>query len=567
MNETQALLKSRRSSSSSSSIKDNNSGSSSSSSSSVVVVGSDKLWSPRTTITDTSNLIAPTPISTSRTSTSTSTSSIHGTNNLAQARQLLYVSHFFNQFSEQTWQFCLALFLAAFTNNQSLILVTSYQLVSYLAVCCFGSSVGKYIDGSTKSRLLVARQFIGLENVCVVSATILCYILLSRDHDRIIAGASVDDNDNATTVQLAAAAEEEEDDDDDDNDGKNDVEEKENNTEEEGVTAVTVANMAAATSNHHRTRPDAAGTVIDTAIPAAAADGSVAVNPNSLRRSERKKKNSSNSTNNNVNNTATSNHHCTRSVADAATAAAGEAVAVAPTSDEEERPVEEQERANQQEVADPLAAAGVEAEAATRDIQQKLADKRSDMMDMAQDNMEEGLHGGQLVARMRLGLKMDRDYVTNTLIPKCMNKRDLDDYTSRNKRTAFMVAVRSGDKELIKLIWERYQSICNGGELRDVLTIKLNYSSSFWNVFMNACKCGNNDCIKLIHGYYIEPAMGDVRRVEIINSALACTLDFCQIDSKAKPYVLRLLGIEDVKFIGNYPADYGQRRSSARSSH
>jgi len=206
MNETQTLLKSRRSSSSS--IKDNNPGSSSSSS--VVVVGSDKFWSPRTTITDTTNLIAPAPISTSRTSTSTSTSSIHRTNNLAQARQLLYVSHFFNQFSEQTWQFCLALFLAAFTNNQSLILVTSYQLVSYLAVCCFGSSVGKYIDSSTKSRLLVARQFIGLENVCVVSATILCYILLSRDHDRIITGASVDDNDNATTVQLAAAEEEEE---------------------------------------------------------------------------------------------------------------------------------------------------------------------------------------------------------------------------------------------------------------------------------------------------------------------------------------------------------------------
>jgi len=354
--------------------------------------------------------------------------------------------------------------------------------------------------------------------------------------------------------------EEEDDDDDDDNDGKNDVEEKENNTEEEGVAAVTVANMAAATSNHHRTRPDAAGTVIDTAIPAAAADGSVAVNPNSLRRSERKKKNSSNSTNNNVNNTATSNHHCTRSVAVAATTAAGEAVAVAPTSDEEERPVEEQERANQQE--------GVEAEAATRDIQQKLSDdKRSDMMDRAQDNMEEGLHGGQLVARMRLGLKMDSDYITNTLIPKCMNKKDLDDYTPRNKRTAFMVAVRSGDKELIKVIWERYQSICNGGELRDVLTIKLNYSSSFWNVFMNACKCGNNDCIKLIHGYYIEPAMSDVRRVEIINRALARTLDFCQIDSKAKPYVLLLLGIDDVKFIGNYPADYGQRRSSARSSH
>eukprot|EP00536_Pseudo-nitzschia_multiseries_P009702 jgi/Psemu1/242319/estExt_Genewise1.C_2790009 len=89
---------------------------------------------------------------------------------------MLYISHFFNQFSEQAWQFCIALFLAAFTNNQSLMLVTSYGLVTYSFVCLFGSSVGRYIDGS--DRLMVARQFIGFENLAVLTATFLCYILL-----------------------------------------------------------------------------------------------------------------------------------------------------------------------------------------------------------------------------------------------------------------------------------------------------------------------------------------------------------------------------------------------------
>jgi len=98
---------------------------------------------------------------------------------LEHARRLLYFSHFFNQFSEQSWQFCVALFLAAFTNNQSLILVTSYGLVTYSFVCFFGSSVGRYIDKS--NRLAVARQFIGFENLAVLTATFMCYILLSRN--------------------------------------------------------------------------------------------------------------------------------------------------------------------------------------------------------------------------------------------------------------------------------------------------------------------------------------------------------------------------------------------------
>lgn len=118
--------------------------------------------------------------------------------NFRDARWVLYISHFFNQFSEQAWQFCIALFMAAFTNNQSLILVTSYGLVTYSFVCLFGSSVGRYIDQS--NRLMVARQFIGFENLAVVTATFLCHILLSRDHDLIIGGDNYIPDDPQTTM-------------------------------------------------------------------------------------------------------------------------------------------------------------------------------------------------------------------------------------------------------------------------------------------------------------------------------------------------------------------------------
>lgn len=99
--------------------------------------------------------------------------------NLNNARWLLYVSHLFNQFSEQSWQFCLAIFLSAFTNYESLILVTSYGLVTYSFVFFFGSSIGRHIDGT--NRLTIARQFICLENICVLTATYMCYILLSKE--------------------------------------------------------------------------------------------------------------------------------------------------------------------------------------------------------------------------------------------------------------------------------------------------------------------------------------------------------------------------------------------------
>ncbi len=101
--------------------------------------------------------------------------------NLARSRRLLYLSHFFNQFSENSWQFCLVLFLAAFSNYQSLILVSSYGLVSTASVCYFGSATGRFIDGT--NRLIVARQFIGYENCAVLLATACCYLLLSRPQE------------------------------------------------------------------------------------------------------------------------------------------------------------------------------------------------------------------------------------------------------------------------------------------------------------------------------------------------------------------------------------------------
>jgi iron-regulated transporter 1 len=94
------------------------------------------------------------------------------------ARRLMYVSHFFAQFSEVSWQFCLTLFLAASTDYQSLILVSTYGIATGLAVCIAGPITGRFID--TSNRLLVAQRLIWLENFSVLMATVCCFILLSK---------------------------------------------------------------------------------------------------------------------------------------------------------------------------------------------------------------------------------------------------------------------------------------------------------------------------------------------------------------------------------------------------
>jgi hypothetical protein len=101
---------------------------------------------------------------------------------LRQARRLLYVSHLFSQFSEISWQFCLVLFLAAFANYESYLLVSTYGFASGLVVCLFGSKAGRFIDGT--NRLVVAQRFIWTENVAVLVATLLCYVLLTKQKSR-----------------------------------------------------------------------------------------------------------------------------------------------------------------------------------------------------------------------------------------------------------------------------------------------------------------------------------------------------------------------------------------------
>jgi solute carrier family 40 (iron-regulated transporter), member 1 len=95
-----------------------------------------------------------------------------------RARRLLCLMHFFAQFSKLAWQFSISLLLAAITNYQSLVLVSTYGLTVSIAVCLGSAPAGQYIDGSS-NRLPLIRRLIFLENISVVLATICCYLLLS----------------------------------------------------------------------------------------------------------------------------------------------------------------------------------------------------------------------------------------------------------------------------------------------------------------------------------------------------------------------------------------------------
>ena len=120
------------------------------------------------------------------------------------ARRLLYVSHFFAQFSEVAWQFGLAIFLAACTHYRSMILVSSYGLTVGLAVFLVGPSMGRSIDAS-QQRLRTARRLIVGENLSVLAATAFCYILLasrSEDREEVVVEdqSSIDNNVDRSSV-------------------------------------------------------------------------------------------------------------------------------------------------------------------------------------------------------------------------------------------------------------------------------------------------------------------------------------------------------------------------------
>eukprot|EP00816_Leptocylindrus_hargravesii_P011921 CAMPEP_0196823978 /NCGR_PEP_ID=MMETSP1362-20130617/89905_1 /TAXON_ID=163516 /ORGANISM="Leptocylindrus danicus, Strain CCMP1856" /LENGTH=420 /DNA_ID=CAMNT_0042204063 /DNA_START=211 /DNA_END=1470 /DNA_ORIENTATION=- len=118
---------------------------------------------------------------------------------LTGARRILYASHAFAQTSEISWQFCLTIFLAAFTNYQSLFLVSSYGLLSGLCTCLASGYVGKFVDRAP--RLYVARALLISQNTCVVFATICSFLLLLKDSPSpALVASTIDDPNDDTTV-------------------------------------------------------------------------------------------------------------------------------------------------------------------------------------------------------------------------------------------------------------------------------------------------------------------------------------------------------------------------------
>jgi len=98
-----------------------------------------------------------------------------------RARRLLYLSHLFAKGSDIAFQFCLTLFLAAFTNYENLILVSTYGLFSGLTICMLGHRMGKFIDDTP--RLFSARVFIWTQNSVTLLCTLSCYFLLRLSND------------------------------------------------------------------------------------------------------------------------------------------------------------------------------------------------------------------------------------------------------------------------------------------------------------------------------------------------------------------------------------------------
>lgn len=118
---------------------------------------------------------------------------------LNHSRILLYISHFCAQFSETAWQFALLLFLGAFVQYQSLLLVSTYGLLSNGAICLFSTYVGyRFIDRSA-NRWRSVRILIMAQNLCVIVASMQCYLLL-RQSNHIHVVTNGNHNDTTTTA-------------------------------------------------------------------------------------------------------------------------------------------------------------------------------------------------------------------------------------------------------------------------------------------------------------------------------------------------------------------------------
>jgi solute carrier family 40 (iron-regulated transporter), member 1 len=99
------------------------------------------------------------------------------------ARRLLYLSHFFAQWNVVSWNFGLALILAAVTRYESFALVTSYAMSLCGATVLMSGRIGQWMDYRNvtfaNERLAIVQWLIGLETIAVVLVTVFCFQLLS----------------------------------------------------------------------------------------------------------------------------------------------------------------------------------------------------------------------------------------------------------------------------------------------------------------------------------------------------------------------------------------------------
>jgi solute carrier family 40 (iron-regulated transporter), member 1 len=102
---------------------------------------------------------------------------------LNYTRRILYFSHFLEQFSDTAWDFAIILYLAAITDYQSLLLVSTYGIATNGTVFFLGSKVGKYID-KEMNRLRAVQILVCIENVSIIIGSVILYQLLLWKQDK-----------------------------------------------------------------------------------------------------------------------------------------------------------------------------------------------------------------------------------------------------------------------------------------------------------------------------------------------------------------------------------------------
>jgi iron-regulated transporter 1 len=121
------------------------------------------------------------------------------------ARRILYASHSFAELAACGWQFCLVLILATLSSSpSSLLLVSTYGFCVNLAVFVCVPRLGRWIDAST-NRWNVARSLLLGEDMSVLSATLVCFLLLSTTKEIDTSMEQVQRSYDATSIVLLIA--------------------------------------------------------------------------------------------------------------------------------------------------------------------------------------------------------------------------------------------------------------------------------------------------------------------------------------------------------------------------